>query len=63
MCRTLLSVSWDGFLFDCDFNLAAGRPSSGRKIHVSEVRELPPPGVPVATGEYCFGCTAGAGFT
>jgi radical SAM/Cys-rich protein len=63
MCRTLLSVSWDGILYDCDFNLAAGRPASDRKMHVSEVRELPPPGAPVATGEYCFGCTAGSGFT
>ena len=27
MCRTLLSVSWDGFLYDCDFNLAVGRPA------------------------------------
>jgi radical SAM/Cys-rich protein len=63
MCRTLLSVSWDGFLFDCDFHLAAGRYLSGRKIHVSEVREIPPPGTPIATGEYCFACAAGSGFT
>ena len=63
MCRTLLSVSWDGFLYDCDFNLAVDRPAGGRKVHVSEVRELPPPGAPVVTGEYCFGCTAGSGFT
>jgi radical SAM/Cys-rich protein len=63
MCRTLLSVSWDGHLFDCDFNLAAGRHVSGRKSHVSEVRELPPPGAPIATGDYCYACTVGSGFT
>ena len=63
MCRTLLSVSWDGFLYDCDFNLAAGRPSADPRIHVSEVRELPPPGAPIAIGEYCYACTAGSGFT
>ncbi|MBE0568102.1 MAG: DUF3641 domain-containing protein, partial [Deltaproteobacteria bacterium] len=63
MCRTLLSVSWDGFLYDCDFNLAAGRPSGGRKVHVSDVRELPPPGAPIAIGDFCYACTAGAGFT
>ena len=63
MCRTLLSVSWDGFLYDCDFNLAAGRPAAGRKIHVSDVRDLPPPGAPIAVGEYCYACTAGSGFT
>jgi radical SAM/Cys-rich protein len=63
MCRTLLSVSWDGFLFDCDFHLAAGRHLGGRKVHVSEVREIPPPGTPIAVGDYCYACTAGAGFT
>ena len=63
MCRTLLSVSWDGFLFDCDFHLAAGRFLAGRKIHVSEVREIPPPGTPIAVGDYCYACTAGSGFT
>lgn len=63
MCRTLLSISWDGFLYDCDFNLAAGRPCGDQKIHVSDVRELPPPGAPIAVGDYCYACTAGSGFT
>ena len=63
MCRTLLSVSWDGFLYDCDFNLAVGRPVGDRKVHVSDLRELPPPGAPIAVGEYCYACTAGSGFT
>ena len=63
MCRTLLSVSWDGFLYDCDFNLAADRPAAGDKIHVSDVRKLPSPGAPIAIGEYCYACTAGSGFT
>jgi radical SAM/Cys-rich protein len=63
MCRTLLSVSWDGYLYDCDFNLAVGRLSGGRKTHVSDVLELPPPGSPIRIGEYCYACTAGAGFT
>lgn len=63
MCRTLLSVSWDGFLFDCDFNLATGRYYSGRRIHVSDVPGMPPPGTPIETGDYCYACTAGSGFT
>jgi radical SAM/Cys-rich protein len=63
MCRTLFSVSWDGFLFDCDFNLAVGRPHGGRKVHVSEVHDLPPHGAPIAVGDYCYACTAGSGFT
>lgn len=63
MCRTLLSVSWDGFLYDCDFNLAAGRPAGGGKVHVADVHDLPAPGAPIATGEYCYACAAGSGFT
>jgi len=63
MCRALLSVSWDGFLYDCDFNLASGRPIGDRKVHVSDLRELPPPGAPIAIGDYCYACTAGSGFT
>jgi radical SAM/Cys-rich protein len=63
MCRTLLSVSWDGFLYDCDFNLAAARPHGDRKAHVSDLRELPRPGAPIMVGDYCYACTAGSGFT
>ncbi len=63
MCRTLVSVSWDGYLYDCDFNLAAGRFLGERKTHVSEAREAPPPGTPIAMGDYCYACTAGSGFT
>jgi radical SAM/Cys-rich protein len=63
MCRTQVSVSWDGYLYDCDFNLAAGRPMEERKVHISELRQLPPPGTPIAVGDYCYACTAGSGFT
>ncbi|MEW5735866.1 MAG: arsenosugar biosynthesis radical SAM (seleno)protein ArsS [Thermodesulfobacteriota bacterium] len=63
MCRTLVSVSWDGFLYDCDFNLAAGLPWGGRKTHVSTMEAPPAPGSRIATSDLCFTCTAGAGFT
>ncbi len=63
MCRTLVSVSWDGYLYDCDFNLAAGRFLGERRTHVSEAREAPPPGAPIATGDHCYACAAGSGFT
>ncbi len=63
MCRSLVSVSWDGILYDCDFNLARRLPLLGRKIHVSEMPGPPEPGSPIATGDHCFSCTAGAGFT
>jgi radical SAM/Cys-rich protein len=63
MCRSLVSVSWDGYLFDCDFNLAKGLFMGGRKIHVSEMPGLPEPGSHIATADHCYTCTAGSGFT
>jgi radical SAM/Cys-rich protein len=63
MCRTLVSVSWDGYLFDCDFNLAKRMFMGGRKIHVSDMPGLPDPGSAISVGDHCYACTAGAGFT
>jgi radical SAM/Cys-rich protein len=63
MCRTLVSVSWDGTLYDCDFNLALDIPMGGRKTPVSRMKGLPVPGSSIAVGDHCYTCTAGAGFT
>jgi radical SAM/Cys-rich protein len=63
MCRTLVSVSWDGHLYDCDFNLARQLPLAGKKVHVSEMRGRPEPGSAIAVADHCYTCTAGAGFT
>ncbi len=62
MCRTTLSVDWQGRLFDCDFNqmldlgLASGLPAS---IFEFDARRLTHRRI--VTGRHCFGCTAGAG--
>ncbi len=63
MCRTQVSVSWDGTLYDCDFNLARGLYMGKRKTHVSEPDGPPPSGSPIAVADHCYTCTAGAGFT
>jgi radical SAM/Cys-rich protein len=63
MCRTLLSVAWDGYLYDCDFNLAKGLPMAGRKTHISEMQGFPEAGSPIAVADHCYTCTAGSGFT
>lgn len=63
MCRSILSVSWNGFLFDCDFNLAANLYLKNRPIHVSQIKEPPPSGTTIAFSDHCYTCTAGAGFT
>jgi radical SAM/Cys-rich protein len=62
MCRTTLSVGWDGRLYDCDFNqmldlgVAAGSPRHIRDFN----RELLE-GRRIVTGQHCYGCTAGSG--
>ena len=63
MCRSMVSVAWDGTLYDCDFNLASNLPLGGRKIHVSKADAPPQPGTPIVTADHCFTCTAGTGFT
>lgn len=63
MCRTLVSVSWDGFLYDCDFNQSARLFLGGKRTCVSELDAPPRAGQAIAVGEHCFACTAGSGFT
>jgi len=63
MCRSLLSVAWDGSLYDCDFNQMLALPigaAAPRTIwDVDDLGALA--GQRVATAAHCFGCTAGAG--
>lgn len=63
MCRSLISVGWDGFLYDCDFNQALGLALSGNRYHISDISELPGPGTAIALSDHCYACTAGPGFT
>jgi len=63
MCRKQVSVAWDGYLYDCDFNLARGLYMGGKKIHVSEMPGPPEPGTPIITADHCYTCAAGSGFT
>ena len=63
MCRNIVSVAWDGYLFDCDFNLARGLYLGGRRIHVSKMPGPPAEGMPIAVADHCYTCTAGSGFT
>lgn len=62
MCRTTVSVDWRGELFDCDFNQALDLPCGGKRRTIFAIESLDElEGEPIATGEHCFGCTAGAG--
>jgi radical SAM/Cys-rich protein len=66
MCRGLVSVSWDGRLFDCDFNQMLEMPildaCAKAPLTIWNVDDLSAlDGASIATGSHCFGCTAGAG--
>jgi len=62
MCKRQVSIGWDGTLYDCDFNLALNIPMNhGAPGHVREFDLATLRGREVATGEHCFGCTAGCG--
>lgn len=61
MCRSLVSVGWDGRLYDCDFNQMLDIKAFGQKTiwDIASFSELA--NREIATGDHCFGCTAGAG--
>ncbi|MFQ6540100.1 MULTISPECIES: arsenosugar biosynthesis radical SAM (seleno)protein ArsS [Aphanothece] len=64
MCRSLISVDWQGQLFDCDFNQMLDLPAAGRtrqRPHLRDLLEHDPCSDPIAVGAHCFGCTAGSG--
>ncbi|GAB4176297.1 MAG: arsenosugar biosynthesis radical SAM protein ArsS [Wenzhouxiangellaceae bacterium] len=61
MCRSLISVDWQGRLYDCDFNQQLGLPLSGRARHLRDLLELDPEGLPIRVADHCYGCTAGCG--
>lgn len=66
MCRTLVSVDWQGFLYDCDFNQMLGLPlregghGHGR-LHLEDWLELDLADNPIVVADHCYGCTAGQG--
>ena len=63
MCRQLISVDWQGHLYDCDFNQQLGLPCPGEVRHLRDLIRLEavPLEQPIHTAPHCFGCTAGAG--
>jgi radical SAM/Cys-rich protein len=62
MCRHLISVGWDGRLFDCDFNQILGiGVGSGAPAHIRDFDLTALARRAIEVGDHCFGCTAGAG--
>jgi len=61
MCRSTLSVGWDGTLYDCDFNQMLDLPVASRAATIFTANRDALEGRAIATGAHCYGCTAGAG--
>ncbi|MBM5815411.1 MAG: radical SAM/Cys-rich domain protein [Cyanobacteria bacterium K_Offshore_surface_m2_239] len=60
MCRGLISVDWQGRLYDCDFNQMLAMPAAAGR-HLRDLLEGLPLGSAIAVADHCFGCTAGHG--
>jgi radical SAM/Cys-rich protein len=64
MCRAMLSVDYQGYLYDCDFNQMLGLPlkiEGRQRTHLSDVLAHDLNGNPIVVREHCYGCTAGQG--
>jgi radical SAM/Cys-rich protein len=64
MCRSLVSVDWQGYLYDCDFNQMLGLPLrvAGRsRPHLRDALARDLAGNPIVVRDHCYGCTAGQG--
>ncbi len=61
MCRNTLSVSWDGFLYDCDFNQMLELKVASKTQHISAYNESLLQNRNIIISQHCYGCTAGAG--
>ncbi len=64
MCRSTISVDWQGYLYDCDFNQMLGLPApldQKPRMHISELNAVNIEGQPIIVKDHCYGCTAGQG--
>ncbi len=64
MCRNLVSVDWQGYVYDCDFNqmLDLSLAYDGRqRVHLSDLLDAEIEGRPIRVAGHCYGCTAGQG--
>jgi radical SAM/Cys-rich protein len=64
MCRSLVSVDWRGYLYDCDFNQMLDLPlarDGKRRTHLRELVGADLTGSPIRVKDHCYGCTAGQG--
>ena len=61
MCTNTISVSWDGYLYDCDFNQMLDLKVASKAKHISDYNEEILQNRDIIISQHCYGCTAGAG--
>ncbi|MDB4825451.1 arsenosugar biosynthesis radical SAM protein ArsS [Gammaproteobacteria bacterium] len=64
MCRELISVDWQGLIYDCDFNQMLGLPlliDGNKRPHIRDIRPVNLKDQPIGVADHCYGCTAGSG--
>ncbi len=61
MCRNLVSVDWQGYLYDCDFNQQLGLALPGERPHLRDLLQTDLQGNLIRVADHCHGCTAGQG--
>jgi radical SAM/Cys-rich protein len=64
MCRTLISIDWQGYVYDCDFNQMLGlllRIDASRGTHITDLLGVDLTGLDIVVRDHCYGCTAGQG--
>jgi radical SAM/Cys-rich protein len=61
MCRNTLSVGWDGYLYDCDFNQMLELKVNSNSSHLSQFNFEQLQNREIILGQHCYGCTAGSG--
>lgn len=61
MCRNTISVSWEGFLYDCDFNQMLDLPIAAKGRHITDFDVTELQNRNIVLNQHCYGCTAGAG--
>jgi radical SAM/Cys-rich protein len=61
MCRSLISVDWEGYLYDCDFNQQLNLPMGGRRRRLEDLLDQDVDKEPICVADHCYGCTAGQG--
>jgi radical SAM/Cys-rich protein len=61
MCRSMISIDWRGYVYDCDFNQMLDLRIAGNRTHISELNVSDVVGREIKTANHCYGCTAGGG--